>query len=246
MNHKSYSVEVLVNGKPVQEFVHTDKIYVEGKKGTKYSLRIKNSSWQKILAVITVDGLNVLTGKTGDWNDRGYIIDAFSSVVIDGWRTSDETVREFFFSAADKSYASKRKDVNTGVTGVIGVAIFEEKAPVQINYVRHTFHDPFFCNSGSVTLLNANNSTNTTSFNAKSLDVSQKYTAPERGSLGTGFGDEKESKVYKVTFTRASTMPETIFEMHYRTSEELKKIGVIRRQPQYVSFPENDEYCPVV
>ena len=69
MTNENYTVDILVNDKPVRKFPFNDKLFVEARKGQEYSIRIKNNSWQRILAVASVDGLDVLTGKLaiGKW-----------------------------------------------------------------------------------------------------------------------------------------------------------------------------------
>lgn len=125
MTNKNYELEVLINGKPVKEYVKDGKIYVEGRRGTDFSLRIRNNSSKRILAIPSVDGLSVMNGKTASYNSSGYIINAWDSVTIDGWRTSDKEVARFYFSRQEDSYAAKMD--RDGNTGVIGMAVFTEK-----------------------------------------------------------------------------------------------------------------------
>ena len=123
--HKNYfEVEVLVNGKPVKEYLKDGKNYIEGREGTRYSVRIKNNSKDRIVAVPSVDGISVINGKVADYKSSGYIIEAYSSVIIDGWRQSNNEIAEFYFSNMADSYAEAVKGKNQGV---IGIAIFKEK-----------------------------------------------------------------------------------------------------------------------
>ena len=59
---KDTHVEVLVNGKTVRQYQHGAATYIEARAGTEYSIKIKNDTYCRKLAVITVDGLNVITG----------------------------------------------------------------------------------------------------------------------------------------------------------------------------------------
>jgi hypothetical protein len=127
-------MEVLVNGKPVQEYLHESKTYIEGKEGTEFSLRLKNNSGHRVLFVPTIDGLSVMDGKEASFNSRGYIVDSYSSDTIDGWRTSDDDVAKFFFSKLKESYAAKSG--KSGNQGVIGCAVFEENdRSVEIKHI---------------------------------------------------------------------------------------------------------------
>jgi len=94
------------------------KIYIEGRIGTRFSIRMRNNSYSRKLFVPTIDGLSIMDGKEGDFNSRGYIIPGYSSITIEGWRTSDKDVASFYFSSPNDSY---RKKMNMGNNlGVIG------------------------------------------------------------------------------------------------------------------------------
>ena len=89
MQKSNYEVEVLVNGHPIKEYYKDGKIYIEGRKGCEYSLRIKNNGWKKIVVIPTIDGVSVMNGKQASYDSPGYIISGYNSLTIDGWRTSD-------------------------------------------------------------------------------------------------------------------------------------------------------------
>src|SRR5207245_1882656 len=94
------------------------------RKDTKFSIKIRNNSYSRKLFVPTVDGLSIMDGKDADYHSGGYIVQGHSSITIDGWRTSDKDVAEFFFSSPEGSY---RKQMHKGDNlGIIGVAVFDE------------------------------------------------------------------------------------------------------------------------
>ena len=124
MLKNSYEVEVIINGKPAKEYAHKDKVWVEGRKGTRFSIRLRNNSYSRKLFIPTVDGLSVMNGEEGSFKSSGYIVSGHSAMTIDGWRTSDKDVAEFFFSSPEGSY---RKKMGRGSNlGVIGVAVVGE------------------------------------------------------------------------------------------------------------------------
>lgn len=148
MNNGQYSVEVLVNGRPVREFTHSvngeTRTFIEGRNGTQYSLRVRNHSNQRVLAIASVDGLNVVSGDIGDgFKGRGYIIKPNDSVVIKGFRESDKMVGTFQFTTKEESYAQEQ-GLERNV-GVIACNILDEKQrPVQVTKVveHHHHHYP--------------------------------------------------------------------------------------------------------
>lgn len=85
-----------------------------------------NSNYRK-LAVVTVDGLSVLDGQEGKKDGGGYVVEPWQRLVIPGWRRSDREVARFTFTPNEGSYSSKMGK-GTRNTGVIAVAVFEEKA----------------------------------------------------------------------------------------------------------------------
>jgi hypothetical protein len=139
MLKSNFEVEVLVHGSPVKEYYHNGKIYIEGRKGAEYSIRLKNNSARRVLAVPTVDGLSVLNGKPGNFKSQGYILDSYSSMIVDGWRVSDKEVKKFYFTDPNDSYA-KRSD-NGNNYGILGVAFFEESDTIGIKLALETLKE---------------------------------------------------------------------------------------------------------
>lgn len=132
MLKNNYEVEVLINGKAAKEFAHKGKVYIEGREGTRFSIRMKNNSYSRKLFVPTIDGLSVMNGEEGSYSSSGYIVKGHDSITIDGWRTSDSEVAEFYFSTPEGSYRKKMDKGNN--LGIIGVAVFDEKVqPISWN-----------------------------------------------------------------------------------------------------------------
>jgi hypothetical protein len=102
-------------------------LWALGQPDARYSLAIANDTSSAFEVVASVDGLDVIDGRPASFGKRGYIVDPFSSVVIDGWRTSEDTVAAFRFSAIEDSYAERMGDGRN--VGVIGAAFFREAAP---------------------------------------------------------------------------------------------------------------------
>jgi hypothetical protein len=101
--------------------------FAVGRAGVRYRLGIENDSAERVEVVASVDGLNVMDGSEASLQQRGYVVDAFSSVVIEGWRTAEDSVAAFRFSEIEDSYADRRGRGRN--VGVVGAAFFVE-APV--------------------------------------------------------------------------------------------------------------------
>lgn len=124
-----YEVQVVVDGTPVREFLHDGRYYVEGRKGERYVLRLVNRTDRRVEVVATVDGLDVVDGKPGDFvRKRGYVLAPWQTYDIDGFRLDMGRVAAFRFSSVNGSYAARTGNARN--VGVIGVAFFEERRPM--------------------------------------------------------------------------------------------------------------------
>ncbi len=112
-------------GAPLPTFAAGGRSYVMGNDGARYAIRIENQTGARFEAVATVDGLDVIDGQPGSFEKRGYLVQPWSTVEIDGFRRSEAQVAAFRFGRVKDSYAAKRgSDRNVGV---IGVAVFQER-----------------------------------------------------------------------------------------------------------------------
>src|SRR5580693_6991085 len=101
--------------------------WLAGRPGAKYSIEVHNRLGERLLAVTSVDGVNVLSGETAAWDQSGYVFEPGESYQIAGWRKSDAEVAAFTFTASPNSYAERTgRPANVGV---IGVAVFRERQP---------------------------------------------------------------------------------------------------------------------
>ena len=119
---------------------HQGRYYVVGKPGNEYQVRVRNRSGGDILAVVSVDGVNAVSGETANWNQTGYVLGPSQSFDIKGWRKSLQRVAAFFFTEHQFSYAA-RTDRPDNV-GVIGVAVFRKKIEPQVFIPRERHRGP--------------------------------------------------------------------------------------------------------
>ena len=242
MLKSNFEFEVYINGHPAKEYYQNGATYIEGREGTKFSLRFKNNSWSKVLFVPTIDGLSVMDGKEGSFDSRGYIVNAYDSLTIDGWRTSNESVAEFFFSSPKGSYAKK---MNKGSNlGVIGGAVFTEKFNHYFAGASSGTGGDLFQTVTSTSALGSGMSTVTLAgSNATNSINTSCYSAAS--NLGTGFGQDKPSSVTTVSFDKEDT-PTTVFTIYYNTRQALEKLGITFTKPVYITpnpFPNEEGFC---
>jgi hypothetical protein len=123
-------------GRELRTFHHAGQSFVLGRYGERYDIRVENHTGRRVETIVSVDEREVVGGRIGDFvNERGYLIDAYGEVVIDGFRQSLDAVAAFRFSRPENSYSSRMGTPEN--VGVIGVAVFPER--VQETVVRQAF-----------------------------------------------------------------------------------------------------------
>lgn len=255
----SYEVEVLVNGSTVKEYSHEGKTFIEGKKGSSFSIRLRNNSNSRKLFVVSVDGLSVLDGKDATSKGRGYMLRGNSSMTVDGWRKSDDAVAEFYFSGPEDSYRRRKNKGNN--LGAIGVVVYNEKTtttntiwppilpwdrPDPAPWYKHRdwFGQTTFTQGDGWLTLSTSPTTGVSQNTSSSVNYCANASNGPTQDLGTGWGKEKHSEVVSVDFERED-YPDSAFTLYYNTREQLKKEGVEFKERAYVDRPKTfpGDYC---
>jgi len=132
-------LKILVNGRAIDEYLHDDKFYVEGRRGSNYEIWYKNNTGTRQRVVLSVDGQNVMTGDA-TW-ERAYCVDPWQILCVPGWRKDANNVAKFFFSSVRDSYNQHNPtgQAQARNIGVIGCRVFNEKAK-QWSYTLPTYH----------------------------------------------------------------------------------------------------------
>lgn len=137
----SCELNILVGGRPITEYEHNGAVFVEGRKGSDFELEYKNQTRHRVLVIPAVDGKSVLDGQTATPESKGYVVPAWGSVRIPGWTLDGSNVAKFTFEDKDKSYAAQMAEVTEAVqAGVIGVLVYQEKAPEPTIQHHHHYH----------------------------------------------------------------------------------------------------------
>lgn len=192
---------------PVASRASNRKFYAEATKGEQYGIMVRNLLNRRVGIVIAVDGRNIISGKKS-WlrnNERMYILEPYGVGEFKGWRTGDDRINRFYFTAAADSYAAAFNDQTA--MGVIAVAVYPE--------VRRC-EPPVEMYKGS-------------SVYPKPAPAPQKRAmAAEMGSdsAGTGYGREEYSPVQTVEFEPERTAAEKIY-IKYEWRETLCRKGII-------------------
>jgi len=220
---------------------HDGKLYIAGVPGHRYSVRLSNRTSSRVLTVLSVDGVNAITGQTANPNQSGYVLDAWQSTEVEGWRKNMSEIAQFNFTALDNSYAARTGRPNN--VGVIGVAVFREKAPVwRERDDKISMHEaesqPRSADSAAAAPPPAAPATAGAAQAAKSASApagasradalaAQRPTPKPEESLGTGHGARESSYASYTTFERASSSPDEVDSVWYDSYKNLVARGVI-------------------
>lgn len=114
------------SGKFLPGLIVGGRWFVIGEEGRRYSILVRNQSDYRLEVVLSVDGLDVLDGRSASVRKRGYVVEPHRTLVVDGFRQSTDAVAAFRFGPMNESYAHEKYHDSRNV-GVIGAAIFNER-----------------------------------------------------------------------------------------------------------------------
>jgi hypothetical protein len=194
---------------------HRGRQYVVGQPGNEYAIRVRNCSDRRVLAVVSVDGVNVVTGETAAPDQSGYVIEPYGEVTIQGWRKDLERTAAFYFSDPGDAYATRTGRPDD--LGVIGVALFRERAPRWVYSPEAVASPPSAARQESAA-------------DAKSSRQAMESSAGSPAPLGTGHGRREWSPAQRVEFERAGSRPDQRVVIRYDRRENLVARGVLPRQ----------------
>ena len=63
------------SGETLPVYSARGEYWVEGRPGARYAIRIRSQQPGRLLAVTAVDGINVISGETAKFDQRGYVFD---------------------------------------------------------------------------------------------------------------------------------------------------------------------------
>lgn len=227
-------------GQAAQVWRRAGRTYVSGQPGARYSLRVTNNTPGRVLVVMSVDGVNVLTGETAAYGQRGYVFGPYESYDVNGWRKSDTEVAAFTFAPLSRSYAARTGRPND--VGVIGVAAFTERvrAPVHVSpeFRAEPRAQNRFDSADEAAVAQPAPSAGA-SRAAKAAPYAETARRSER--LGTGHGAREWSEVTTVPFERSTSSPRFVRRIEYDSYENLVASGVI---PRYRPIPHRPRPFP--
>lgn len=210
--------------------------WIAGAPGHRYSVRLTNNTGERVLVVLSVDGINAVSGQTASPSQSGYVLDAWQSTEINGWRKSLDDVAQFVFTDLGDSYAARTgRPANIGV---IGAAVFQERqiyrSPSYPAPRPYPSYPPY---------ARAENEAAKAERSAGHAREAVADTAAAQ-SIGTGHGAREWSPVSQTEFVRASRSPSQVVELRYDDYANLVARGVVPRYRDRAYRPDSPRAFP--
>ena len=210
-------------GEWLRQYPHRGDTWVAGTPGDRYGVRLSNTTGERVLVVLSVDGINAVTGETASPSQAGYVLEPWESTEIAGWRKSLDDIAQFVFTDLGDSYAARTGRPRN--VGVIGVAVFQESRP---RY--YPTPAPSVTRRGEYRRDEAKAAS---APSASGMAQEQAADSVARQSMGTGHGQREWSPVGRTSFVRATRSPAQVSELRYDDNERLLAMGVIRGDYDY-------------
>ena len=249
-------------GQVLPAYRHRGVPYVAGQPGHRYAVRMVNRSSGRVLVVLSVDGINAISGETAAVSQTGYVLAPYASAEITGWRKNMTEAAAFYFTSLADSYAA-RTDRPDNV-GVIGAAVYRERV---VRPESRAWEPPWSSSSRESDVARdaargagsglAERRAAPSAQPAPSTDTARANVAPVPAApatesqradsvaklaqkaerLGTGHGEREHAPITHTAFERASSEPNEIVRVRYDSHANLVAMGVIRA-PESVGEPQ--------
>ena len=222
-----------VTGETLPMYWHDGRWWVPGKPGNRYAVSLTNRSGGRALTVLSVDGVNVVSGETAAHAQTGYVLNHGQFAQITGWRKNLARVAAFEFTALSNSYAARTGRPDN--VGVIGVAVFRERVryvpppapaspPLSRSKSEAQQDSALEGAAARAPSASASNDAYAESDRSERRDQQQPHQR-----LGTGHGRSEYAPTQHVAFERAQSTPDELITIHYDSRDNLIAMGAIPR-----------------
>jgi hypothetical protein len=203
---------------------HDGKLYIAGVPGHRYSVRLNNRTGARVLTILSVDGVNAITGQTANPNQSGYVLDAYQSTEVEGWRKNMSEIAQFNFTALDNVFREKPP-----VWRERDDKISMREAESQSRAADSAAAAPPPSAPATGGAAQAAKSANAPAGEARSAadTMAQRPIPKPEESLGTGHGARESSYASYTNFERASSSPDEVDSLWYDSYKNLVARGVI-------------------
>jgi hypothetical protein len=235
------SVEIVSrpDGRLLPAYPKDGQRWVVGTPGQEYGIRVCNTTGHRVLAVMSVDGVNVVSGETASPAQSGYVLSAHECADINGWRKNNASTAAFYFTELPDAYAARTGRPEN--VGVVGVAFFRERPP-RIAW-KDTPARVAASPAESSARQDAADASATAEGRAGNAPAARREMAADApapapmAKIGTGHGRREWSPVETTRFERESSAPDETVAINYDRRENLVAMGIL--QPSSIARSPN-------
>jgi hypothetical protein len=249
-----FSVEIIVDGRRLQEYEARGRRYIEALENAEYEVRLHNPTGSRVAAALSVDGMNTIDARhTTAWEAHKWVIAPYSTITVRGWQMSSENARRFYFTTERDSYGAKIGQ--TANLGLISAVFFRERKPSVITPVvpgrRSGDKDQGLTRDQKAPKESTESAATSPSGDAAKTRRAPGYPPPDNESAATGIGRTVSNGVQWIKMELDSN-PAGEVAIRYEYRAALVRLGII---PQSVPRPEvldrrekavgfDPKYCP--
>lgn len=254
-----FTVEVLVDGRPLTEYAARGRHYVEAFENAEYEVRVHNPTGSRVAVALAVDGLNSIDARhTTAWDAHKWVIAPYGTIHVRGWQMSGESARRFYFTTERDSYAAKLGQASN--VGLITAVFFRERQPVTIMPVTPSERRPPYREKDQIdderSAPEPKPSAQSSARNEGGRDAAKSrsapaYPPPDDESAATGIGRSVRNDVQWIKMD-LDERPAGEITIRYEYRAALVRLGIIPRdypRPEVLDRRERAQgfepkYCP--
>jgi hypothetical protein len=255
-------------GERLRTFTSRGQTFVLGHHGARYNVRVQNQGPERVEVVLAIDGRDAVSGQPTDLvRHRGYVVPGYGSVLVQGFRTSMESVAAFRFTDPSNSYTARMG--TPGRVGFIQVAVFDERAREPGPIIQPPQDPPWSrrwleerdrrrAPGGASPPATAPERSDTAGLRGEAearaagpraaveIQRSRRVPMDPGSNLGTEFGEQRSSRVFETDFDRASpSRPSQWVTIRYDDEQGLLARGIeVNPRPVVYATPPPPPWPP--
>lgn len=225
---RNFEVQLLIDGRPLEEYYARGRKYVEAREGAEYEVRVRNPLPYRVAVALSVDGLNTIDARhTTAWNASKWVIEPHGTITVGGWQMSSERARRFYFTSERDSYGAKLGQ--TANLGAISAVFFRElRRQIPITTPRPIYKDDGRRRDAPLERSESSSGSDAASSSAKQRAGSV-APAPDDDFAATGIGRSVQNDVRWVNM-ELDSRPAGEVMVRYEYYSALVRLGILPRR----------------
>lgn len=242
-SHPGFTMDVLVDGRPLQQYPAAGARYVEALKEREYAIRLHNPLPVRVAVALSVDGLNTIDARrTTATSARKWVIGPHETITISGWQTSMTEARRFHFTSEEGSYAASLGQPDH--LGTISAVFFRERVPRPITTVKPSTRPDAAAGAPRQEAPGRESSVRPPRVDAAPAAEAEELAA-------TGFGRRTDHAIRHV-FLNLEDTPSASIDIRYEYRTQLVRLGILPAGPEVTDALDRRErargftstFCP--